>query len=136
MKTFDMTDSTTTESAAHQPFYKHRSFVVAAVVAIVAFVVGLGPIRRWMHERTAPSWLSSGPVYNTVAAHRRAFQWGVLVLGLVVLVLWNQPTVLAALIIVLVTLFVVMLIGLFGAKRRATAAPPAGPGPAAGAVGP
>ena len=41
MKTFDMTDSTTTESAAHQPFYKHRSFVVAAVVAIVAVITVL-----------------------------------------------------------------------------------------------
>ena len=111
--------------------------IVAAIVAIVAFVVGLGPIRRWIHERKAPSWLSSGPVHDTVAAHRRAFQWGVLVLGLVVLVLWNQPTVLVALIIVLVTLFVVMLVGLYGAKRPSTGGPPAGatgvgPGPAAG----
>ena len=71
-------------------------------------------------ERTAPSWLTGGPVHDTVAAHRRAFQWLVLVLGLVVLVLWNQPTVLVALIIVLVTLFVVMLVGLYG--RTAPAA--------------
>ena len=54
-----------------------------------------------------PQWLTSGPVHAAVAAHRKAFQWGVLVLGLVVLVLWNQPTVKVALIIVLVTLFVV-----------------------------
>ncbi|HEY4929222.1 MAG TPA: hypothetical protein VIH95_08715 [Acidimicrobiales bacterium] len=111
--------------------------IVAAIVAIVAFVVGLGPVRRWMHERTAPSWLSSGPVHDTVAGHRRAFQWGALVLGLVVLVLWNQPTVLVALIIVLVTLFVVMLVGLFGARRPTTGGPPAGeagPGPTVGAA--
>jgi hypothetical protein len=103
----------------------------------VAFVVGLGPVRRWLHERTAPSWLSSGPVHDTVAGHRRAFQWGVLVLGLVVLVLWNQPTVLVALIIVLVTLFVVMLVGLYGARRPTPGGPPtdaAGPGPPVGAA--
>jgi hypothetical protein len=97
--------------------------IIAAVVAIVAFVVGLGPVRRWTRERTMPKWLSSGPVYRTVAAHRRAFQWGVLVLGLVVLVLWNQPTVKVAVIIVLVTLFVVMLVGLFGAQRSAGGQP-------------
>ena len=111
---------------------------IAAIVAIVAFVVGLGPVRRWMHERTQPSWLSSGPVYETVSGHRRAFQWGVVVLGLVVLVLWNQPTVLVALIIVLVTLFVVMLVGLYGARRTSVGDPPVedtpvGSGPVAGA---
>jgi len=111
---------------------------IAAIVAIVAFVVGLGPVRRWLHERKAPSWLSSGPVYDTVSGHRKAFQWGVLVLGLVVLVLWNQPTVLVALIIVLVTLFVVMVVGLYGARRAPAGDPlaeatPVGSGPAAGA---
>ncbi len=95
--------------------------ILSAIVAIVAFVVGLGPVRKWMEERTMPSWLSGGPVHDTVAAHRKAFQWGVLVLGLVVLVLWNQPTVAVALIIVLITLFVVVLVGLYGGRR-----PPAG----------
>ena len=111
--------------------------IVSAIVAIVAFVVGLAPVRRWLQDRKTPSWLSGGPVHDTVAGHRRAFQWGVLVLGLVVLVLWNQPTVLVALIIVLVTLFVVMLVGLFGAHRGTTGGPPTdgtgvGPGPIVG----
>lgn len=100
--------------------------VLAGVVALVAFVVGLGPVRRWMRERTMPAWLSSGPVYDTVSGYRRAFQWGVLVLGLVILVVWNQPTVKVALIIVLVTLFVVMLVGLFGGRRPSTDVPPDG----------
>jgi putative effector of murein hydrolase LrgA (UPF0299 family) len=104
--------------------------VLATVVAVAAVVVGLGPVRRWMHERTMPSWLTGGPVHDTVAAHRRAFQWGVLVLGLVVLVLWNQPTVKVAVIIVLVTLFVVMLVGLYGGRRTTAETPTAiGPGP-------
>ncbi len=105
----------------------------SALVALAAFVVGLGPVRRWMRERTMPSWLSGGPVHDTVAAHRTAFQWGVLVLGLVVLVLWNQPTVAVALVIVLVTLFVVGLVGLvglvgvYGGRRQPGERPPGGP---------
>ena len=106
--------------------------IVAAVVAVVAFAVGLGPVRRWLHDRSTPSWMSGGPVHDTVAAHRRAFQWSVLVLGLVVLVLWNQPTVLVAVVLVLVTLFVVMLVGLYGGRRPpgpASTDDGAGPGP-------
>jgi len=112
--------------------------VVAAVVAVIAFAVGLGPIRRWLEERDKPSWLTGGPVHDTVAAHRKAFQWLVLVLGLVVLVLWNQPTVLVALIIVLVTLFVVMLVGLYAGRRPSPAGPDDGPdaGPPGTAPGP
>jgi len=61
--------------------------ILSAIVAVVAFVVGLEPVRRRLQERTLPPWLTGGPVHDTVAGHRRAFQWGVLVLGLVVLVL-------------------------------------------------
>jgi len=106
--------------------------IVAAIVAIVAFVVGLGPVRRWLHDRSMPSWMSGGPVHDTVAGHRKAFQWGVLVLGLVVLVLWSRPTVKVAVIIVLVTLFVVMLVGLYGGRHppgQAPTADDAGSGP-------
>ena len=104
--------------------------ILAAIVAIVAFVVGIGPVRRRLEERTLPPWLTGGPVHDIVAGHRRAFQWGVLVLGLVILVLWSQPTVAVALIIVLVTLFVVMLVGLFaGLKPSAEAPSGTGPGP-------
>lgn len=87
--------------------------IVAAVVALVAFVVGLGPVRRWMADRETPSWMTGG-VHAAVAAHRRAYQWAVLGLGLVVLVLWNQPTAKVAIIVVLVTFFFVILVGLFG----------------------
>jgi len=96
--------------------------VLAAVVALVAFVVGLGPVRRWWSNRTTPAWLTSGPVHDVVAAHRRAFQWVVAALGLVVLVLWNQPTVKVALIVVLVTLFFVIVVGVYG-RTTADAGP-------------
>ncbi len=107
--------------------------VLAAVVAIVAFVVGLAPVRRWMERRELPRWLTSGPVHDTVAAHRKAFQWLVIVLGLVVLVLWNQPTAWVAVIVVLVTFFFVILVGLYG-RTVPTAGPtsPPGDGPSKG----
>jgi hypothetical protein len=104
--------------------------ILSAIVAIVAFVVGLGPVRRRLEERTLPPWLTGGPVHDTVAGHRRAFQWGILVLGLIVLVLWSQPTVAVALIIVLITLFLVMLVGIFaGLKPSDVPHDEAGPGP-------
>ena len=96
--------------------------ILSAIVAIVAFVVGLEPVRRRLQERTLPPWLTGGPVHDTVAGHRRAFQWGVLVLGLVVLVLWSQPTVAVALVIVLITLFLVMLVGIFAGLKPSVAA--------------
>ena len=96
--------------------------IVATIVAVVAWVVGTGPVRRRIESGAKPAWLTSGPVHDTVAAHRGAFQWLVLVLGLVLLVLWNQPTVLVALVIVLVTLFVVMLVGLYAGRRPDRAA--------------
>jgi hypothetical protein len=102
--------------------------VVAGVIALVAFVVGLAPVRRWMAERTVPSWVTGGRVHDTVAAHRTGFQWLVFVLGLVVLVLWNQPTVAVALVIVLITLFLVMLVGLYGRRPPADTPPEVGPG--------
>ena len=98
--------------------------VLAGVLALAAFVIGLEPVRRWMRERTMPLWVSSGPVYGFVSGYRRAIQWGVLVLGLVVLVLWNQPTVKVALFIVLLTLFVVMLVGIYGGKRQSAGESP------------
>ncbi len=93
--------------------------IVSAVVAIVAFVLGIGAVRRWMERRNKPAWLTGGPVHDTVAHYRKSFQWGVIVLGLVVLVLWNQPTVKVALVVVLVTLFFVGMVGIFAGRRQA-----------------
>jgi hypothetical protein len=112
--------------------------IVATVIAVVAFVVGLAPVRRWLAHRGVPSWLTGGPVHDTVAGHRRLIQWGVVIVGLAVLVLWSQPTVLVALIITLVTLFVVVLVGLYAGTRGRTDSaevpPSSDPGPGAGPV--
>jgi hypothetical protein len=107
--------------------------VLAAVVAVIAFVVGLGPVRRWWSNRTTPRWLTSGPVHDVVAAHRRAFQWLVIGLGLVVLVVWNQPTVKVALIVVLVTFFFVIVVGVYGRTTADAGSTPPDDGPPADA---
>ena len=105
--------------------------VLAVIVALVAFIVGLGPVRRWWSNRTTPSWLTSGPVHDVVAAHRRACQWVVVALGLVVLVLWNQPTVKVALIVVLVTLFFVIVVCVYGRTTAVAGPTPPDGGPPA-----
>jgi hypothetical protein len=62
-----------------------------------------------------------------VASHRRALQWAVLALGLIILVIWGNPTTLVAVVVVLVTLAVVGLVGLFaGRGPRPAAALPGG----------
>jgi hypothetical protein len=91
--------------------------IVAFLVAMVAFVLGFGSVRRWINDRDKPAWMTGGPVHATVAAHRKAFQWGVLVFGLLVLVLWNQPTVRVAIAVVAVTLLVVGMVGVFAGRR-------------------
>jgi len=103
--------------------------ILAAVVALVAFVVGLGPVRRWWSNRTAPTWLTSGPAHDVVAAHRRAFQWLALGVGLLVLVLWNQPTVKVALIVLLVTFLFVIVVGVYGRTSPGSATTPPEGGP-------
>ena len=75
--------------------------IIAALVAIVAVLAGVPAIRRWVDRRGGPSWLSGGPFHDFVAAHRRGLQWAVLAMGLFVLVVWNKPTTLVAVIVVL-----------------------------------
>ncbi len=110
--------------------------VVAAIVALVAFVVGIGPVHRWLAERRQPTWMTGGPAHDTVAAHRGAFQWLVVVLGLVVLVLWSEPTVKVAVIVALVTLLFVVLVGLFGRRAGPAAGPRGDDGPPTDTVAP
>ena len=61
-----------------------------------------------------PGWATGGPVHDVRRRHRKALQWGSLALGLVILVIWSNPTTLVAVVVVLVTLAVVGLVGLLG----------------------
>jgi hypothetical protein len=92
--------------------------IVAAIVALVAVVAGNRWVRAQFNRAGRPAWLHDGPVSRFVALHRKGLQWAVIAVGLVVLVVWTNPTTLVAVIVVLVTLAVVGLVGVAG--RRPT----------------
>ncbi len=92
--------------------------IVALVVLVVTVLVGNKALRARLARARRPSWLTSGPFHDAVAGHRVSIRWGVLVLGLLVLVVWNRPTILVAVVVVLVTL---ALAGLVGVIARAPA---------------
>jgi hypothetical protein len=102
--------------------------VVAALVALGGLLAGNAWVRAKAGDLRKPGWVTGGPVHGFVALHRKALQWAVLALGLLILVIWSDPTALVAVIVVAVTLAVVGLLGVFaGAGRR-----PAVAGPSAG----
>jgi len=109
--------------------------IVAAIVALVALAAGNRWVRAQFHRAGRPAWLADGPVPRFLALHRKGLQWAVLGLGLVVLVVWTNPTTQVAVIVVLVTLALVGLVGLVAGRRPnyavAGAPGPAAPGPAA-----
>ncbi len=101
--------------------------VVAAVVAIVALLAGIPAVRRLVTDRRI---VTGGPLHDFLARHRRGLQWAILVIGLLVLVVWNKPTALVAVIVVLVTLACVAVVGLLGGRRPRQADAPVGDGDA------
>ncbi len=92
--------------------------VVAALFAVGAVVAGNAWVRRKVGDI---SWVTRGPVHDFVALHRKGLQWSVLGLGLLILVLWSNPTTLVAVVIVLITLGVVGLVGLYAGRRPQSA---------------
>ncbi len=104
--------------------------IIAAIVAIVALVVGIPAVRRWSADRRWPAWLSGGPFHDFVAKHRRGLQWALLAIGLFVLVVWNKPTTLVAVVVVLVTLAGIGVVGLLAGRRPRPAGAALGSGDA------
>jgi len=102
--------------------------VVAALIAIGGLVAGNARFRRWLSTRNRPSWMTEGPVHTFVVAHRKGLQWGVLGLGLLILVVWSRPTTRVAVIVVLVALALAGLVGVYAGRSPAPvpAAPDAG----------
>jgi hypothetical protein len=103
--------------------------VVAAVVALLAVAAGLSVVQRLLAGRRLPAWMTGGPVHAFAVTHRVGLQWGVLAVGLFVVVVWNQPTVLVAVIVVLITVAAVGLVGLFATRRPPPALGTPGPDP-------
>ena len=92
------------------------TFIVAAVIALGAVIAGNSQIRTWLGSRRKPSWMTRGPVHDFAAAHRKGLQWGVLGLGLLLLVVWNQPTAMVAIVVVLIALALAGIVGLLAAR--------------------
>jgi len=90
--------------------------VGAAVVAVLAFVVGSARVRSWLGGHW-PSWISEGPFHDFLARFRKPLQWIVLTLGLARIVTSEYPTVLGVLVTLIVTLVVIGLIGLVASSR-------------------
>jgi hypothetical protein len=107
--------------------------IVAAVVAIVGALIGNRRVRAWLDTRRRPRWTTEGPVHGFVVAHRRGLQWGALGAGLLILVVWNQPTVMVAVIVALVALALAGIIGLYAGQHPVPA--PAGSGGGTGDAG-
>jgi hypothetical protein len=107
--------------------------IVAAIVAIVGVVIGNRRVRAWLGTRRRPSWMTEGPVHAFVVAHRRGLQWGALGAGLLILVVWNKPTALVAVIVVLVALALAGIVGLLA--RQGPVPAHAGPGGGTGDAG-
>ncbi len=106
--------------------------IVSALIAIGGLIAGNAWVRAKVGDLRKPGWVTGGPVHDFVAIHRKALQWTVLALGLVILVIWSDPTPLIAVIVVAVTLVVVGLVGLFAGRGPRPAV--AGPSGSAGEV--
>jgi hypothetical protein len=87
---------------------------ISALIAVVAALVGNRRIRAWISRDDRPD----NPVHRFVADHRKALQWGTFGLGLLVLVVWNEPTTLVAVVVVAISLLLVGGLGIYGGTRR------------------
>jgi hypothetical protein len=97
--------------------------IVAAFIAIVALLAGNRRLRAWTTGGNRPRWMS-GPVHGFVVRHRKGLQWAVLLIGLLVLVIWSNPTALVAVIVVVITLAIVGVVGLFAGRSPPRVAAP------------
>ena len=85
--------------------------LLAVVVAVVAFAAGNAWVRAKVGAMGKPGWATGGPFHDFVSHYRRVLQWGILALGLVILVIWSNPTTLVAVVVVLIALALVGLVG-------------------------
>ena len=97
------------------------TLIVAAVIAIVAVLLGNSWIRSWLANRRKPAWMLGGRFHDFAATHRKGLQWGVLGLGMLILVLWNEPTAVVAVVVVLIALALVGLVGLIAGRGTSSA---------------
>ena len=97
--------------------------VASALIAIVALVAGNRRVRTRMADGTQSRWVTADPLHGFVVRHRKILQWGTIAVGLLVLVVWDSPTTLVAVVVVLIALVLVGLIGLYAGMGSPTATP-------------
>jgi hypothetical protein len=102
--------------------------LISVIIALVAIAVGNNRIRSWARSVDKPNWLVESAAHRWIRAHRRLLQWATLAIGFVVVVVWDNPTPLVAIVIVAITLAVVGLIGMMAGRHAVLAGVPAGPG--------
>jgi hypothetical protein len=87
---------------------------IAALVAVLALAFGNHRLRAWVSGADRPD----NAVHRFVVRYRKSLQWGILVLTLLVLVVWSEPTTLVAVIAVAIALVLIGLVGFYGGNRR------------------
>ena len=75
-----------------------------------AWPVGNNRLRSWARSVSKPGWLINGPVHRWIRTYRRPLQWAVLAIGFIVIVVWDNPTPLVAIVTLVIALAVVGLI--------------------------
>jgi hypothetical protein len=93
--------------------------IAAVVIAIVAVIAGNRHVRAWVAGGNRPGWMTGGLVHSFAVRHRAGLQWSILGLGLLVLVVWTNPTTLVAIVVVLIALVLVGVLGLYAGRRSA-----------------
>jgi hypothetical protein len=102
--------------------------LISVIIALVAIAVGNNRLRSWAGSVDKPNWLAESAAHRWVRAHRRLLQWATLAVGFVVIVVWDNPTPLVAIVIVAIDLAVVGLIGMMAGRHAVLAGVPGAPG--------
>ncbi|HXA34076.1 MAG TPA: hypothetical protein VNV87_17625 [Acidimicrobiales bacterium] len=102
--------------------------LISVIIAVISMAVGNNRLRSWARSIDKPNWVAGSAAHRWVRAHRRLLQGATLAIGFVVIVVWDNPTPLVALVILLIDLAVVGLIGMMAGRHQVLAAVPAGPG--------
>ncbi len=101
--------------------------LISVIIALIGVAVGNKRLRAWARSVDKPMWLVESSVHRWIRAHRRLLQWAVVAVGFVVIVVWDNPTPLVAIVIVVIDLAVVGLIGILAGRNQVLAGSPAGP---------
>src|SRR5664280_2456960 len=87
------------------------------IIVIATLIAGNRHLRAWTAGGNRPRWMTGGPVHGFAVRHRKGLQWSILGLGLLVLVVWSNPTTLVAVVVVLIALVLVGLMDLYAGHQ-------------------